>query len=45
MLQNYIYNHYAVQEKLIIMYWNIDFYSIYKLFNAEVWQRWKEKVV
>jgi hypothetical protein len=31
MLQNYVYIHYTVQEKLIIMYWNSDFYSICKL--------------
>jgi hypothetical protein len=42
MLQNYIYIHYTVQEKLIIMYWNCDFYSVCKLFTVEVWQRRKK---
>jgi hypothetical protein len=42
MLQNCIYIHYTVQEKLIIMYWNSDFYSICRLFTVEVWQRWKQ---
>jgi hypothetical protein len=41
MLQNYIYIHYTVQEKLITMYWNFDFHSICKLFTVEVRQRWK----
>jgi hypothetical protein len=40
MLQNYI--HYIIQKKLIIMYWNFDFYSICKLFTVEVQQRWKQ---
>jgi hypothetical protein len=34
--------HFTVQEKLIIKYWNFDFYSIYKLFTVDVRQRWKE---
>jgi hypothetical protein len=38
MLQNYIYIHYMVQKKLIVMYRNYDFC---KLFNVEVRQRWK----
>jgi hypothetical protein len=42
MLQNYIYIHYTAQEKLIIMYWNFDYYLIYKLFTVEVWQRWTQ---
>jgi hypothetical protein len=42
MLQNYIYVYYTVQEKLIIMYWNFDFYSICKLSTLEVRQRWKQ---
>jgi hypothetical protein len=42
MLQNYIYPHYTVQEKLRLMYWNFDSYSICQLFTAEVRQRWKQ---
>jgi hypothetical protein len=42
MLQKYVYIHYTVQEIVIIMYWNFDFYSIRKLFTAEVRQRWKQ---
>jgi hypothetical protein len=41
MLQNYIYIHYTIQEKLI-MYWNFDFYLICKLFIVEVRQHWKQ---
>jgi hypothetical protein len=39
---NYIYIHYTVQEKLILMYWNFNFFSISRLFAVEVRQRWKQ---
>jgi hypothetical protein len=42
MLQSYIYIHYTVQEKLLIMYWNFDFYTICKLFTVQERQRWKQ---
>jgi hypothetical protein len=42
MLQNYIYIHSTVQDKLIITYCNFDFYSISKKLIVEVRQHQKQ---